>query len=130
MAPREYAPPGEKRDVIDEILRKWEEAKGHHATFVRRYEKNERAYRGVLEVASNAAQWRHQVHPPYAFNLIETIVSNTEEMGLSFKASPSPRASLSLEEALESLRQVDAVEDLLRHEHRVDDMDMKQRPLF
>lgn len=121
-----YRPPA----IVDEIVRRWDEAKGHHDYFVRAYERRERAYRGVLSASSEAAKWRHQNHPPYAFNLIETIVSNTVEMGLRFDVRPAPHTNIAYEEAVQMLEQAEAVGDLLRHEHRVDEMDFKQRPLY
>lgn len=121
-----YVPP----PIVEEIVKKWDEAKGHHDTFVRAYERRERAYRGVLTVSSEAAKWKHKLHPPYAFNLVETIVSNTVEMGLRFDVRPAPKPGASPDEALQQLAQSEAVGDLLRHEHRVDEMDFKQRPLY
>lgn len=121
-----YVPP----PIVDEIVRRWDTCKGHHDYFVRRYERGERAYRGVLESAADAAKWHHKLHPPYAFNLIETIVSNTVEMGLRFSVSPSPHVNVAYDEAVEMLKQAEAIEDLLRYQHRVDEMDYKQRPLF
>lgn len=116
--------------ILDEAVKRWEEAKGHHDSFVKAYERRERAYRGVLNAASDAAKWRHRLHPPYAFNLIETIVSNTVEMGLRFDVKPAPHVNMSLDEATRMLAQAETVAHLLRHEHRVDEMDYKQRPLF
>lgn len=115
---------------VDEVKAKWEEAQTHHQQFVREYEKRERSYRGTLHVASEAAKWKHKLHPPYAFNLVETIVSNTVEMGLRFDVRPSPHSLSTPEEAMEMLRNAEVVGDLLRHEHRIDEMDYKQRPLY
>jgi hypothetical protein len=116
--------------LVDEIRKRWGEDQGSHGAFVRHYEKGERAYRGVLSATSKAASWRHQYHPPYAFNLIETIVSNMIEMGLRLDVRPAPKVNLPRDEALRLLDQTAMIEDLLTHEHLVDEMDMKQRPLF
>jgi hypothetical protein len=97
---------------------------------VRHYERGERAYRGVLNATSDAAKWRHKYHPPYAFNLIETIVSNMVDQGMQLAISPAPRPGLTQPEALHLLQQVDVLEALLRQEHRIDEMDAKQRPLY
>lgn len=121
-----YRPP----EIVQEVIRRWDEAQGHHSYFVDAYDRRERSYKGVLNLASDAAKWRHHYHPPYAFNLIETIVSNTVEMGLTFNVRPAPHANVSLDEAMQMLDQAEAVGDLLRHEHRVDEMDYKQRPIF
>lgn len=126
MSTRRYVPP----PIVQEIVKRWDEAKGHHDLFVRAYERRERAYRGILNSRSEAAKWRHKHTPMYAFNLIETIVSNTIEMGLRFDVRPAPHFNVGLDEATRMLGQAEVVGDLLRHEHRVDEMDYKQRPLF
>lgn len=116
--------------LVSEVYKRWDECQSHHGYFVQAYERRERAYKGILSIASDAARWRHKHAPPYAFNLIETIVSNTIEMGLRFDVRPSPKVNIPLEEAMEMLAQSEAVGNLLRHEHRVDEMDYKQRPLY
>lgn len=116
--------------IVSEIQRRFEESAGAHAAFVRHYERGERAYRGVLSVASNAAKWRHKYHPPYAFNLLETIIGNQVEMGLRMHVKPAPKVGLDQQTAQQLLDQTAAIEDLIRQEHRIDEMDLKQRPLF
>lgn len=116
--------------TVEEIVKKYDEARRTHNLFVTRYERSERAYRGVLEPRSGADKWRHKYHPSYAFNLIETIVANTIEENLRFAVRPSPKTNLPLEEAQRLLDQAETIEQLLRHEHRVDNMDAKQRPLL
>lgn len=118
-------------EVVSEAVKKFDAAKNaYHDQFVRVFERRERAYRGILATNSNAAKWRHKYHPPYAFNLIETIVSNTVEMGLRFNARPSPHVNVDIQEAMQMVNQAEVMEDLLRHEHRIDEMEYKQRPLF
>lgn len=121
-----YRPP----QIVSKIVKRWDESQNHHSRFVRDYERRERSYRGVLRRSSSAAKWRHQYHPPYAFNLLETITANTIEMGLRFDVTPAPKPNLTLQEAMQQLAQVEVVSDLLRSEQRIDQMDFKQRPLF
>jgi hypothetical protein len=116
-------------ETLDRV-RKWcDESRSTHDEFVRFFERNEAAYRGMLNPRSSAAKWRHRLHPPYAFNLIETVVASTIEQGLRVAVRPSPKVNPSLEEAQMLLTRAKSVEYLIRHEHRVDDMDSKQRPL-
>jgi len=119
----------EYADLKAEILSKFDEAKLHHDEFVRRYDRGERSYHGIKERIGRS-KWRHDLRPRYAFNLLETVVASQVEMGLRFEASPSPMHSLDPEQAMHQLMMTQDVEDLLRHEHRVDKMDSKQRPLF
>jgi hypothetical protein len=125
-SPESYKPPA----LVDEAIKKYDEAKKHHDVFVRAYERRERSYRGVLQSSADASRWNHKLHPPLAFSLIETMVASTIEEGLKFSARPSPHVNSSMEEAMELAAQAEGVEALLRHEHRVDDFDAKQRPLF
>src|SRR5215831_5107013 len=119
----------EYTDLKAEILAKFDEAKLHHDAFCRLYNRRERAYHGIKDAIARS-KWRHDLRPRYAFNLLETVVSSQVEMGLRFKARPSPRHALTPEQAQTMLAVTQDVEDLLRHEHRVDDFDAKQRPLF
>lgn len=118
------------RDIVAEAIRNWDEALGHHSKFVQRYEQGERTYRGVMRTAQTADKWRHRLHPKHAFGPIETIVSSHVEMGLAFDVRPSPKVNLTNDEAVALLDQTEAVKDLIRHEHRVDEMDLKQRPAY
>jgi hypothetical protein len=112
-----------------EAMARFDEAKHHHAYFKTLFEKRERAYRGVK--AKTAQQtWRHAIRPPYAFNLLETVVANETEMGLRFEVRPSPHADMTPTEAKLAADRTQDVEDLLFHEHLVDEFDQKQRPLF
>ena len=124
----------ERRDplhpTVVEVTKHYDEAQKHHGMFVEAYERRERAYRGVLEAKSSANRWKHKQHPPYAFNLVETVIANTIEEGLKFSVRPNPRVEMSLEEAQQMLDQTESVELLLQHEHRVDEMEAKQRPFF
>lgn len=121
-----YHPP----EIVQEAIRRYDESKKHHDPFVRAYERRERAYRGVLQASSNASKWNHKAHPPLAFSLIETAVASTIEEGLTFQARPAPRPNQTLEEAKELVDRTETAQATLRHEHRVDDMDAKQRPFF
>jgi len=115
--------------LVGEVTRKFDEAKHSHDYFTRLYERRERAYRGVKSRIQKD-KWRHNLRPPYAFNLLETVVASQVEMGLTFDVHPSPHAQMTAEEAQHMLIMSEDIEDLLRHEHRIDGMDMKQRPLY
>jgi hypothetical protein len=117
------------QQLVGDVVRKVTEAQSHHDYFVRLYEKRERAYRGVKERIQRE-KWNHTYRPPYAFNLLETVVASQTEMGLRFDVRPSPHSLNTPEEAQHQLMMCEDISDLLRHEHRVDEMDSKQRPLY
>ena len=117
--------------LIDEFRRKLEAAMPAHSEFVKKVERGYRAYHGILRASSKAAGWRHQMHPPIGFNLIETIVSGLQEQGLQMKVTPAPTLSFaSVPELQKMADQAETVEHLIKHEYRVDGMDMKQRALL
>jgi hypothetical protein len=115
--------------LVGKITREFDEAKSHHDYFTRLYERRERSYRGVKEKLQKP-KWKHDLRPPYAFNLLETVVASQIEMGLTYEVRPSPHEQITPEEAQHNLMMAGDIEDLLKHELRVDDMDMKQRPVF
>lgn len=117
------------RALIAQILQDLEDDQSHHQTFKRLYEKRERAYRGVKERVQRD-KWNHTYRPAHAFNLLETVVASQTAMGLKFDVRPSPHSVQSADEAQHMLLMAEDVSDLLRHEHRLDQMDWKQRPLF
>lgn len=115
--------------LVGDITTKVTDALSHHEYFIRLYEKRERAYRGVKERVQRE-KWNHTYRPPYAFNLLETVISSQTDMGLRFDVRPSPHSQATPEEAQHMLMMADDISDLLRHEDRIDDMDRKQRPLY
>jgi hypothetical protein len=117
-------------EIVTVAVKRLDEALHHHQWFVRNFERQERAYKGILHATAQAARWRHTMHPPYAFNMIETIVANTVEMGLGFQWQPQPKPGLSTQDAQALMAQTSVVRDLIRHEEMFDHMDAKQRPLF
>ncbi len=58
---------------------------------MRRYERNRRAYEGVIEMRSEAAKWTHKLPPPYAEHIIETTVASLLDERLRFRVRPKPR---------------------------------------
>lgn len=120
----------EQPKILDEVRTRFLKCQSSHGAFVRHYERGERAYRGVLSAVADAAKWRHKYHPPYAYPLIEGVVANTVEMGLRLEARPSPMPGLTYQQATALLDQTDVIEDLITHEWREDNMDLKQRPFF
>ena len=116
--------------ALIEVLKKFDEAKHHHDYFKRIYESRERAYRAVKKNAARRPKWNHDLRPPYAFNLLETVVASETEMGLRMAARPAPHVNQTPEEAKLAADRAEDVEDLVFHEHLVDGFDQKQRPLF
>lgn len=116
-------------DLVGRVQREWEEAQSHHSYFTRLYERRERSYRGVKSRVMRE-KWNHNLRPPYAFDLLETVVASQIDQGLTFAVRPSPHGDVSADEARNMLAISKDIEHLIRHEYRVDEMDQKQRPLY
>jgi hypothetical protein len=121
-----------EEEQVSLVVRRLDACKKHHDYFVRRFERLERSYRGLVNPQGKLAKqgWRNTITPPYSFQLIETVVANTIEEGLRLSARPAPRPNDDMEEIMASLDHAEACEDLIRSEWRTDEMDDKQRPLF
>lgn len=117
-------------DIVTEAVKRFDEAYHHHHYFVRNFDRRERAYRGILHATAQAARWRHTMHPPYAFNMIETIVAGESEQGMDTKVIPAPMPGLDMQTAQDLLEKAEDVRYLLKHERGVDGFDQKQRPLL
>lgn len=115
---------------VSNVVKKWDASKKHHDTFVRQFEENERAYRGIVEPKSKASDWRNVSNPAVAFQIVEAIIANTIEEKLRFTARPTPQPGMTLQDILPMLDRAKTVEDVIAQEHRLDGMDDKQRPLF
>lgn len=98
-------------------------AKDSNRTFHDKCEKYYRAYRGVLERRSSAANWTSRMHPPYINQIVEAILAGMSDP-VKFKVTPRPKFG-SDEEALHMVRRAETVERLLAYELDLDNFDEK-----
>ncbi len=77
------------QDALDLAVRRRQEARDAHDDFVELSEKRYKTYRGVLERASDAAQWTSKAHPPYIQHIVETTLASQVVDQLRFKISPN-----------------------------------------
>lgn len=112
---------------VDQVLKDFEAARSYHDSFVEKCERRYRSYRGVLERKSEAAKWTSKQHPPYVFQIIETIVGNLIEDQLSFRLKARPFMS-DMAEIAQRRNAAEALEHLLAYEHALDHFHEKQRP--
>lgn len=120
-------PPGD-REAIQKVLTELDESRRFHDNFVTRVEKNYRAYRGVLERQSQAAQWTSKLHPPYAFQLIETVTANMIDDKTVFRMHPRPIMD-DYARVEEYIQGSEALENIVRYEMEMDRLAKKQRPI-
>lgn len=97
-----------------------------HDDFITNIERRYKSYRGVLERRAEAASWNSKLHPAYAYQVIETIVSNLIEDKLAFEVRPRVRI-VNEEEAQKAILGAKAMKLLLDYENELDYLDEKQR---
>lgn len=97
-----------------------------HDDFITNIERRYKSYRGVLERRAEAASWNSKLHPAYAYQVIETIVSNLIEEQLAFDVWPRVRI-VNEQEAQKAILGAKAMKLLLDYENELDYLDEKQR---
>jgi len=105
-----------------------DEQMNHHQRFCDEVERGWRAYKGVMEARSEAAQWTHKITPPYAEHIVEMTIAAMLDERLRFKVKPRPRMYNQGEYALRA-KGAKAHMVLLDWQMRNDRFDEKQRPL-
>lgn len=108
------------------VLKSFTDANVWHDDFITNIERRYKAYRGVLDRRSEAASWTSKLHPAYAYQVIETIVSNLIEDRLSFEVRPRVRV-VNEQEAQRAILGAKALKLLLDYENELDYLDEKQR---
>jgi hypothetical protein len=63
----------------------------HHDSFCEKLRKRQSAYEGILEIASDAAQWTSKLHPPFIRNIVHTTLAGLVDDRFSFRVRPRPR---------------------------------------
>ncbi len=80
------------QEAFDRARKYLEECKGFHSDLITQVEKRYNAYKGVVEVVSDAAQWTSKLYPPYIMHIVETSLSSMVDDKLRFRIRP--RATL------------------------------------
>lgn len=98
-----------------------------HQVFCQKADTRYKAYRAILERRMDAAQWNSKNHPPYVFQIIETMTSGLLDANPKWRLRALPRmASM---ESIEMYRQgIKANELLLDYQLGCDHFVEKQRP--
>lgn len=104
----------------------FEEARKHHDLFRKKADERYRAYRGILETRSEAAQWTSKQHPPLILQVVETTVANIIDSAPRMRIRPRPR-SISSGDFQRHIAGCKAIERLLAYEFDVDRFAEKQR---
>ena len=116
------------REAILMVIDDLEDSKRQHDAYRYKVEQWYRAYRGVLEKQTEAAQWTSKNHPPFAYSLVESVVANMIDDRTIFHFQPRPIIDDAnrLEDYVLGAK---AIEGLVRYELQMDQFDRKQRPI-
>ncbi|MET0957049.1 MAG: hypothetical protein ABWZ18_00940 [Solirubrobacterales bacterium] len=116
-------------DPLARVMRAFEDCRKHHDEFVLKCEQRYNAYRGWVDKQPDTLEWASQHHPPYLFQIVDTIMASLVDDDLAFAVKPRPTLVKDPEE-MQALRDAAFVlENLLRVFHDLDGFDEKQGPL-
>lgn len=85
------AAPAKPSDLIGKVLRDFEKDKKPHDQYAMNVDRWYRAYRGIIEQRSKAAEWTSKLHPAYGFQVIETLVASVVDPSPRWKVRGQPR---------------------------------------
>jgi hypothetical protein len=113
--------------ILDQILREYGEARKYHDAFRQKVERGYKSYRGVLRKRSDAAKWTSKQHPPYVFQMVETLTANTINERTKFRVRPRPNLHdlASIDQRTDAAK---SLEYLLRYQQDVDHYQESLRP--
>ena len=113
-------------DIVGRCQRDFGEDSKHHDAWVQKVDGWYKTWRGVLERADKAAEWRNQPHPPYVLQIVETLVAGLVDPHPSWDVKPRPK--MGDPSQIETLRDgAKALSLLLAYQRDVDSMVAKQR---
>jgi hypothetical protein len=75
-------------DIVGKVIRDFEADLKPHDQFARNVDAWYRAYRGVIEQRSKAADWTSKLHPPYVFQVVETLTANVVDPRPRWRVKP------------------------------------------
>lgn len=78
----------QNQDAFDRALGYFDEARRTHQPFITQVDARYKAYRGLLDNMSEAADWTSKQHPPYINHIVETTLSSLIDDKLRFRVRP------------------------------------------
>jgi len=115
------------QELVSRVVKDLDEDLRAHRPFADKVDERYRAYRGIIEERSKAAQWTNKNHPAYVLQSVETMVANLIDASPKWRLKVNPIMGDPAE--LERLRRgAKANELLLSHQLGIDYYAEKQRP--
>lgn len=115
--------------ALSHVLKDVDEAKVWHDKFAETIEQRHLSYRGILKRNAEAAKWTSKLHPPYLFQVLETITANLIDDELRFQIKPRVHPDSTPDDHQRMLKGAEALEATLEYENELDHLDEKQRPI-
>lgn len=82
----------ELSEKAQKALRLWEDGcVKNHDEFVQKLRRRQQAYRAILDIRSDAAQWTSKLTPPWVQHIVDTTLAGLIEDQLRYRVSPAPR---------------------------------------
>jgi len=78
-------------ELVGRVIKDFGEDEKPHSLYVRNVDQWYKAYRGVLEIQSKAAEWRSKLAPAYIFQVVETLTANVVDANPRWAVKPQPR---------------------------------------
>jgi hypothetical protein len=117
----------EREALVVKTLASFEQDLKTHRPTADKYDERYRAYRGVIEARSPAAQWTNKAHPHIALQSIETMVANLIDPSPKWRLRAKPIVA-EMAEVARMREGARANELLLSHQLTLDKYAEKQRP--
>lgn len=89
--------------LVGKVIKDFEQDSKPHTKYVLDVDRWYRAYRGIIEQRSRAAEWTSKLHPAYAFQVIETLTANVVD--------PQPRWPVKAYPRMASMDQVEMLSE-------------------
>ena len=80
------------QEAFDRARKYVEECSNFHSDLITKVEERYKAYKGIVDVVSDAAQWTSKVYPPYLMHIVETSLASMVDDKLRYRIRP--RATL------------------------------------
>jgi hypothetical protein len=117
--------PGGVDPSVQLVLKRVAEARTHHDTFVSDIERLDRAFKGIVELRSEAAAWTAKYHPKYIRQTIESMVAAIADPRAKTRIRPRPRLGDDIPQMQAAAK---TLENLVNYSLDVDCWSEKQRP--
>ena len=73
------------QEAFDRAVKSLDECKNFHNDLMLRVQERYKAYKGIVDVVSDAAQWTSKLYPPYIMHIVETSLASLVDDRLRYR---------------------------------------------